>query len=81
MLKLIFVFDHIISARYNSFQQEFLSNILQNSPQTFGDLLKHGFGATSSGETFSTIHGDLVTGHFNKESKGTAEPYRSGYSS
>ena len=30
-----------------------------------------------SGETFNTIHGDLVAEHINKESK--AVPYRSGY--
>ena len=30
--------------------------------------------------SFSAIHGDLVTEHFNREPKGTAGPFRSGYS-
>ena len=49
----------------------------RDNAQAFDDLLKYGFG--SSGETFSTIHRDLVTEHFNKESKETAGSYRSGY--
>ena len=44
------------------------------------DLISNGYDASSSGDSFSTIHGDLVTEHFNKETKGTARPFRSGYS-
>ena len=51
----------------------------KNNPEAFDDLLKYILGAISLGETFSTIHGDLVTEHFNKKSKGTTETYRSGY--
>ena len=76
--KLIFVFDHINCVSYNSFQHAFLNNPSKDSPQAFDDLLKYGFGATSSGESFSTMHGDLVTECFNKESKGTAGTYQSG---
>ena len=32
------------------------------------------------GDTFSTIHRDLVTEHFSKEAKGTAVHFPSGYS-
>ena len=32
------------------------------------------------GEKFATVHGDLVTEYFNRETKGTAGPFRSGYS-
>ena len=79
MLKLIFALDRINSARYNLFQHVFLSNLSKDNLSVFDDLLKYRFGATSLGETFSTIHGDLVTEHFNKESKGTTGPYRAGY--
>ena len=41
---------------------------------------KYGHGETSTGLPFSAIHGDLVTEHFNRETKGTAGPFRSGYS-
>ena len=33
-----------------------------------------------TGETFSAIHGDLFTELFNKETKGTAGPFCSGFS-
>ena len=79
MLRLIFTFDHINYVRYNSFQHVFLSNHSKGNPQAFDDLLKYRFGATSLGETFSTIHEDLVAENFNKESKGKTGPYRSGY--
>ena len=61
MLKLIFGFDHVNYARYSLFQHAFLSNLSKGNPQAFADLLKYRFRATSLGETFSTIHGDLVT--------------------
>ena len=44
------------------------------------DLISNGYDASSSGDSLSTIYGDLVTEHFNKETKGTARPFRSGYS-
>ena len=43
------------------------------------DLISNGYGAPSSGDSFSTIHGDLVTEHFNRKMKRTAGPFRSGY--
>ena len=79
MLKLIFAFDHINHACYNSFQHVFLTNLLKHNPQVFGDRFKYGFGDTSLCETFSTIHGDVVTEHFNEKSGRTARPYRGGY--
>ena len=33
-----------------------------------------------SGDPFSTIHGDLITELFNKETKGTGGPFRTGFS-
>ena len=44
-------------------------------------MITHGFGCTTSdGTPFSSKHGDLETEHFNRETKGTAGPFRSGYS-
>ena len=53
----------------------------KNNPEAFDEFLKYILGAISSDETFSTIHGDLVTKHVNKKSKGTTGTYRSGYNS
>ena len=79
ILKLIFAFDQIKHARYNSFQHVLLSNLSKDNPKAFDDLLKDRFGATSLGETFSAVYRDLNTEYFNKESKGMAGSYRSGY--
>ena len=69
MLKLIFVFHHIIPRCLSQLS-------LKENPQSFKDLLKYGFGAKSSGETSRKIHGNVVKQHFKEESKGTAEPCR-----
>ena len=37
-------------------------------------------GTSITGESFSSIHGDLVTELFNRETKGTSGPFRSGFS-
>ena len=44
------------------------------------DLITNVYGASSSGDSFSVIHGDLVIEHFNKETKGTAGRFCSDYS-
>ena len=36
-------------------------------------------GGSISGQKFYSIHGDLVTELFNKETKGTAGPFRAGF--
>ena len=46
----------------------------------FIELSERGFGGSLSGEKFSEIHGDLITEIYNGETKGTAGPFRSGYS-
>ena len=51
----------------------------KNSP-AFLDLKEKGFGAIITGDSFSTIHGDLVTELFNKEMKSAAGPFRRGFS-
>ena len=44
------------------------------------DLITNGHGALCFGDSFATIYRDLVTEHFNKETKGTAVHFPSGYS-
>ena len=80
MLKLIFAFDHIHYARYNTFQHVNLLDLQRRNTSSFQDLYIYGYGATSTGDPFSVCHGDLVTEHMNRETKGVAGPFRSGYS-
>ena len=80
-LKLVFAFDHYNYARYNSYQHIYLTNMKNNGDEAIKDLTTHGFGCTTSDKAhFATKHGDLETEHFNRETKGTAAPFRSGYS-
>ena len=80
ILKFMFAFDHINYARYNTYQHVYLNNLLRKGKSVAKDVISNGYGASSSGDSFRTIHGDLVTEHFNKETKGTAGPFCSGYS-
>ena len=80
MLRLVFAFDHQNYARYLSYQHVMLNNLKSNSHAAYEDLRIRGFGANYSGEKFATVHGDLVTEYFKRETKGTAGPFRSGYS-
>ena len=80
-MKLVFAFDYVNYARYNAYQQVFLTNLRNTNYEAYADLLKFGFGYTSAErERFSTKHGDLEIEHFNRETKGTTSPFRSGYS-
>ena len=80
-LKLVFAFDHVNYARYNTYHHVFLTNLKNTNHQACTDLTKYGFGCTrTEKERFSTKHGDIETEHFNRETKGTAVPFRSGYS-
>ena len=76
----MFPFDHINYATYNTYQHVYLNNLLRKDKSIAKDLISDGYGASKSGDSFSTIHGDLVTGHFNKETNGTAGLFRSAYS-
>ena len=80
MRSLVFAFDHINYARYVSYQHSYLSQLSTSNNEAYGDLMARGFGASISGQTFSSIHGDLVTEYFNKTTKGTAGPFRAGFS-
>ena len=80
MLNLVFVFGHPNYARYCSYQHVYLESLRSNDHPSFKDLLLLGFGASRSGDTFSSVHGDLITEFFNKETKSTAGPFRAGFS-
>jgi hypothetical protein len=80
MLSLCFAFDHINYARYMSFQHVNLLMLEMCHDPAFTELSERGFGGSLSGEKFSAIHGDLITEIYNGETKGTAGPFRSGYS-
>ena len=79
MLSLTFVFDHQNYARYGSYQHVYLDNLMRSNSRAHEDLMKRGFGASITGQKFSTIHGDLITELFNKQTKGTSGPFRFGF--
>ena len=67
MVSLAFPLDHPNYVRYCSFQNVYLNNLKQTMHPAFTDLKERGMGASISGQPFSSIHGDLVTKLFNKE--------------
>ena len=80
MLKLTFAFDHQHYASYCIYQHVYLRNLEQQDHPAFMEMKERGFGGSISGGAFSTIHGDLITELFNKQTKGTAGPFRCGFS-
>ena len=66
--------------RYCSFQHVYIRDLCKTNPMVFNDLINQGFGGSISGESFSSIHGDLHTELFNAQTKGTAGPFRVGFS-
>ena len=80
MIPLTFAFNHINYARYCTYQHVLLRSWQNEQSPAFQDLSELGFGGSITGDKFSAIHGDLHTELFNREAKGTAGPYRSGFS-
>ena len=79
MIYLAFAYDQNY-ARYNTCENVYLSYLKQIDHPAFHDLQTKGIGGSITGEKFSAIHGDLFTELFNKETKSTADPFRSGFS-
>ena len=75
-----FAYDHQNYAHYNTYQNVYLSHLKQIDHPAFHDLKTKGIGGSITGEKCSAVHGDLFTELFNKESKSTAAPFRSGFS-
>ena len=49
-LNLVFAFDHINYARFNSLQSMFLRNLSRSNRQVFEDFLQYGLEASSTGD-------------------------------
>ena len=80
MIKQCFAFNHVNYVQYLSFQHVYLRDLEQKQSPAIEDLKKRGFGGSLSGAKFSNIHGDLITEVFNGETKRSAGPHTSGYS-
>ena len=80
MIKQVFAFGHHNYARYLSYQHVSVRSMEQQNHPAIQNLKENGFGGSISGEPFSSIHGDLITELFNKETKGTRGPMRAGFS-
>ena len=79
-LKIVFAFDHINYARYNSFQHMLLFLEQRLNSRAYQDLLSNGHTASTTGNNFSGVSDDLLTEWFNKETKESDGPFRGGYS-
>lgn len=80
MIKQAFSFDHQNYSRYLTYQHVLLNDHKKKNSDAFRDLVLRGFGASYSTNSFSTVHGDLVTEYFNRETKVSTGPFRLGFS-
>lgn len=82
MLPKCFPFNHPNYCRYLTAHHVNLSALSIQNGETWEDFLANGFGDSMSGETFSTIHGDLITeATITGEVKVRSGPMHGGYSS
>ena len=63
----MFALGHISYAGYITYQYVCLNNLLRKDNSIVKDMITNGHGASCSGGSFSTIHGDLVSAHFQKK--------------
>ena len=61
-----FALDHQNYAHYGAFQHVNWQSLRKENKERFNELKEKEFGASLTGDVFSTIHGDLVTELFNK---------------
>ena len=80
VVKYCFAFNHINYARYVSYQQVYLGELQRINSNAMMDLTQHGFGGSLSGDSFSCLHGDLITKIFTGQSKRLAGPQYAGFS-
>ena len=80
MIKQVFASGHHNYACYLLYQHVSFRSMEQQNHPAIQDLKKNGFGGSISGEPFSSIHDDLITELFNKETKGTQGSMRAGFS-
>ena len=53
-----------------------MSYLRKEDTEQFNELKENGFGVSLTGNVFSTIHGDLITELFNRETKVTFDCIR-----
>ena len=56
-----------------------MTNLKQINHPEYEDLRQKGMGGSLTGDPFSSLHGDLHTELFNRETKSTCGPFRSGF--
>ena len=82
MLPRCFAFNHPNYCWYVTGQHVNLPALSSQKVETWKDLLADGFGGSMSGESFSTIHSDLITeAAITRKVKVRGGPMRVGYSS
>ena len=79
-IPLMKAYNHWNYFRYISYQHVHFNSLKNKNDPIYEHLKERGFGASYSGDTFSSVHGDLVTEYLNREMKGTSGPFRSGHS-
>ena len=57
----------------------YLNSLSRREKRIAKDLITNGYGASSSGGSFSTLDVDLANQHFHKETKETVGPFRLAY--
>ena len=68
-------------AHYGAFQHVTLQSLRKQGEDWFIELNEKGFGVSLTGYVFSTIHSDIVTELFNKETKAsTCDTFRCDFS-
>ncbi len=80
MIPLTFAFSHINYSRYGTYYDVLFRAWQDENCVAFQNLKELGFGASITVDRFASIHDDLHTELFNSQAKGTAGPYRSGFS-
>ena len=80
LIHLAFAYDHPDYSRYCTYQNTHLTYLKTTGHPAYDDSLKKGIGGPLTGDPFSSLHGDLHTELFNRETKSTCGPFRSGFS-
>ena len=80
MVKYCFAFNYINYTRYLSYQQVYLQELQRIDSNAMMDLTQRGFDDSLSGDSFSCLHGDLVTEIFNGQTKRPTGSHCAGFS-
>ena len=65
MVSLCYGLDHPNYARYGTYQHVYLRLLEAVNNKAYDELVVKGFGASQTGDPFSSVHGDLITEYFN----------------